>query len=166
MTLVAVAAFTAAGLSLVNVVMTAWLSGRASLKQWRRDTELPILARIMTLSEDARQSWADTVKAKIYQYKQRMGGNEIGQEQSIEAWERGRVLFAKLRFEVAQLDLVAGNGLSTAAKALVTTHEDAEHRLRPAGPGQEYFDGKIRDNTAALIATARADLKFEGKFFS
>jgi len=166
MTLVAVAAFTAAGLSLVNVVMTAWLSGRSKLKQWRRDTELPILARVMELSEDARQTWADTVKAKIYQYKERQRGNEISQEQIIESWQRGRALFAKLRYEVAQLDLVAGEELRTAANALVTIHEDAEHRLRPAGPGQDEFDERIRDHTATLIAAARTDLKFEGGFFS
>jgi hypothetical protein len=48
-----VAAFTAAGLSLVNVGYSAWLNSRGHLEQWRRDVERPIGAQIITLPGDA-----------------------------------------------------------------------------------------------------------------
>jgi hypothetical protein len=57
--LAAAAAFTAAGLSLVNVVICARQASRGHREQWRRDEERPIVARCLTLSADARKAWWD-----------------------------------------------------------------------------------------------------------
>ena len=62
--LAAVAAFTAAGLSLVNVAISARLASRGAREQWRRDQERPIVARCLTLSDDALGEWWDDSVAK------------------------------------------------------------------------------------------------------
>ena len=58
------AAFTAAGLSLVNVAISARLVSRGQREQWRRDQERPIVARCITLSGDALSEWSDASVAK------------------------------------------------------------------------------------------------------
>jgi hypothetical protein len=66
--LAAVAAFTAAGLALVGVVVNiAWsyrLSSRVQLEQWRRNEERPIVARMLTLSADVLGQWQQTGQAR------------------------------------------------------------------------------------------------------
>ena len=48
-----IAAFAAAALSLVNVIVGYRLASRGHLEQWQRDETRPIVARILTLSQDA-----------------------------------------------------------------------------------------------------------------
>ena len=64
MDLAAVAAFTAAGLSLVNIGLSARLASRGQREQWRREQERPIVARCLTLSADALSEWWDASVAK------------------------------------------------------------------------------------------------------
>ena len=64
MDLAAVAAFTAAALSLVNVGFSGWLNSRGHLEQWRRDVERPIVAQIVTLSGDALNAWQEASFAR------------------------------------------------------------------------------------------------------
>jgi hypothetical protein len=56
--LAVIAAFTAAAISLVNVVLTARLTRGSQFRQWQRETALPITARILALSEEATEAWA------------------------------------------------------------------------------------------------------------
>ena len=65
MDLTAVAAFTAAGLSLVNVVVTARLAGRERHAQWRREEVRPIIARILALSRETRDEWRKAAFARL-----------------------------------------------------------------------------------------------------
>ena len=62
--LTAVAAFTAAGLSLVNVAISARMASRGHREQWRREQERPIVARCLTLSADARHEWRNAWVAR------------------------------------------------------------------------------------------------------
>ena len=68
MNLTTIAAFTAAGLALVDVVVNVFwgsrLTSRAQVEQWRRNEERPIVARILTLSEDARALYWPAFDAK------------------------------------------------------------------------------------------------------
>lgn len=159
MDIAAVAAFTAAGLSLVNVAISARLVSRGQREQWRRDQERPVVARCLTLSDDARSEWWDASVAK--------------QDASADApptlvdshWDKGWQLMHDLRFEVAQLDLLASRAVRQAARDLAAAHEGEASRLvLTAEPGQGDSEGrraakdKIEKLQGALVESTRADL--------
>jgi hypothetical protein len=69
-----------------------------------------------------------------------------------------------LRYEVAQLDLLASRAVRRVAGALVTAHQHEALRLIAGKPGEDDYparrDGqvKITDLELALIETTRTDL--------
>jgi hypothetical protein len=166
----AIAAFTAAGLSLVNVAVSARLAGRGRLEQWRRDEERPIVARMLTLSADAldkwqaagyaRHEWIDSLNAD----PSRSSEDVMARDEASERWWAGSELYDKLRFEGAQLDLIAGHPLRDAATTLVREHESVRHRIRPASGASDWFELLTEHNNKIvrlhedLIKKTRADL--------
>lgn len=160
----AIAAFTAAGLSLVNVAVSYRLSSQGHLEQWRREQERPIVARILTLSRDATKAWMDTASAKE-DLRDRYQAAGFGAEdaalrkQMAEHWARGNEVHRDMRFETEQLDLLAGPQLRKVARDLTNKHDSARINLRPAGPNDQfnhYF--AIEKLERALREAARADL--------
>jgi hypothetical protein len=147
----AVAAFVAAGLSLVNVGFSARLAGRGQREHWRRSEERPIVARCLTLSQDARREWWHVSGAK--------------EEEIEEHWQKGLQLARDLRFEVAQLDLCASVAVRHAAQDLVLAHEDEVGRL--AGvinsgrdddrEGRQAAHVTIQEAQSALVERTRRD---------
>jgi hypothetical protein len=170
--LTTVAAFTAAGLAFVGVVVNVFwgyrLSSRAQLEQWRRNEERPIVARILTLSEDARKQWDQTGTTRrdwidSLSADPDRGDAETKAREASNQWDAGVELYGKLRFEAAQLDLTAGAALRDVAARLVREHESLWHWLRPASPMNDWSllaeeNNKIVWSHAELIRTARADL--------
>jgi len=168
--LVAAAAFTAAALSLVNIGLSAWLNSRGYLEQWRRDVERPIVAQIITLSGDglnawrdasfAKQEWITSVHADLDRQHEDIGARDRAAEQ----WAVGSDAYNKLRFEVAQLDLVAGPPLRDTAGALLRHHESMRQYIRPASAASNWFDvvtdlnNKIVTLHGDLVVKTRADL--------
>jgi hypothetical protein len=159
--LAAVAAFTAAGLSLVNVAITAWLARRGHREQWRREQERPIVAHFLTLSVDARHAWWDASEAK-----QAMGeSDDLTGTKAEENLDKGARLAYDLACQAAQLDLLASDSVRQAAHALVVAHQKEPGRLLMGfKPGQDDNDGrwacavKIGQLEAALVERTRADL--------
>jgi hypothetical protein len=158
--LTAVAAFTAAALSLVNVVMSARLTSREHREQWRRDQERPIVARSLTLSDDALTAGHNTSLATSI-----MGeGDEWPDTKMKQRWQKGWQLLEDLRYEVAQLDLLASGPVRKAARELVRAHEEDWVRVVETKPGVHDAEGgrandvKIRELQSALVETTRADL--------
>jgi hypothetical protein len=154
-----VAAFAAAGLSLVNVAISARLANRGQREHWRRDQERPIVARCLTLSDDVFSEWWDASVAK--------------QDASADAsptladphWDKGRELLHDLRYEVAQLDLLASRAVRQVAGDLVKAHErELTRLLLSAKPGEDDSEGriatqaKIQGLQGALVERARTDL--------
>lgn len=170
MDLAAVAAFTAAGLSLVNVAISARLTSRGQREQWRRDVERPIVAQIITLSGDAltawreasfaRQEWITSVRAD----PDRQHEDTDARDRAAEKWTAGAGAYEKLRFEIAQVDLVAGRPLRETAGALLGLHESMRHYIRPAGAANDWFEqvtdlnNQIIALEGDLVAKTRADL--------
>jgi hypothetical protein len=162
--LVAVAAFTAAGLSLANVAVSARLTRRGSLEQWRREQALPIVARMLTLSADASREWRETSRVK-YEWVPMMQAQKDGKAEALRVqmsdhWARGEEIRGRLRYEAAQLDLLAGRPVREITSELLKTHYEAWFRLRPNGPGWpplgqeiEQIDGLQLD----LVEGTRAD---------
>jgi len=171
--LAAIAAFTAAGLSLVNVAVSSRLTSRGNLEQWRRNEERPVIARILTLSDDAlskwqaageaRQDWIDSVTAD----PSRSHEDTQARDQAAEHWSAGAELYNKLRFELAQLDLIAGRPLRDVANKLVREHESVRQWIRPASGASNWFqllteqNNKIISLHADLVEKTRADLRLE-----
>ena len=158
MDLAAVAAFTAAGLSLVNVAISARMASRGHREQWRRDQERPIVARCLTLSADVLSEWWDASVAK-------QDADADSPRNWVDPhWHKGRQLLHDLRFEIAQLDLLASRTVRQAARGLEMAHEKEVTRLLLAKPGEDGFEGrqaaqvKIEKLQSALLEGARADL--------
>jgi hypothetical protein len=168
--LVAAAAFTAAALSLVNVGLSAWLNSRGHLEEWRRDVERPIVAQIITLSGDALNAWRDASFAKqewitsVHADLDRQHEDVGARDRAAEQWTAGSEAYDKLRFEMAQLDLVAGPPLRETAGALVRHHESARHYIRLASGASDWFDrvtdlnNEIVALQGDLVVKTRADL--------
>jgi hypothetical protein len=170
--LTAVAAFTAAALSLVNVVLSYRLTRRGHREQWRREQERPIVARCLTLSDQASLEWRHVSEAKQDMNESDAWAGSNAQEQ----WRKGAQLIVDLRFEVAQLDLLASRPVRQAAGELVRAHAMEAARLRDderlAAPikeaarrsGQDDSEGRrasqvrIGELQSALVEVTRADL--------
>jgi hypothetical protein len=118
--LAAAAAFTAARLSLVNVAISARLTSRGHREQWRRE-ERPIVARCLTFSADALSEWWDASVAKQDADSPRTWVDPD--------WHKGRQLLHDLRFETAQLDLLASRTVRQAARGLEMAHDKELTRL-------------------------------------
>jgi hypothetical protein len=79
----------------------------------------------------------------------------------------GSELFRKLRFELAQLDLIAGPPLREVATPLVREHESVWHWLRPASGASDWFDLLTEQNNKIvrlhgdLVQKTRADLSLD-----
>jgi hypothetical protein len=80
-------------------------------------------------------------------------------------WDKGRQLLHDLRYEVAQLDLLASRTLRQIAQDLVSAHESETSRLLLlAKPGQDDYEGrqanqvKIKELQSSLVKSTRTDL--------
>jgi hypothetical protein len=158
--LTAVAAFTAAALSLVNVAYSYHLSKRGNREQWWREQERPIVARSLTLSGDALLEWRwASVAKQAMSEDEDWAGSEASQH-----WEKGWRLMMDLRYEVAQLDLLASRPVRKAARELVGAHVDEGSRYVDAQSGQDDDEGwganlvKIEELQDELVEITRADL--------
>jgi hypothetical protein len=155
-----VAAFTAAVLSLVNVAISARLASRGSREQWRREQERPLVARAITLSADARRAWWDISVAR-----QRDGAGDVPIDSEDHPWRKGWRVVEDLRYQVAELDLLASTTVREFAHRLVAAHEqEAAHLvLRPRqgendSERRQGFRAEVQDLEAELVERTRADL--------
>jgi hypothetical protein len=157
--LAAAAAFTAAGLSLVNVAISARLASRGHREQWRRDQERPIVARCLTLSRDIHSQLWDCSVAKQNMRKGDAWAGSKAQQHAL----KGLDLLHDLTYETAQLDLLASDYVRQAARALVVAHQKEAGRLVGLKPGQDDDDArrtnqvKIEELNTALVERTRAD---------
>jgi hypothetical protein len=155
--LAATAAFVAAGLSLVNVGITAKLTSRGQREQWQREQEQPIVARCLTLSQEASHEWFEASTARVH----RSPGDALMDNAN---WKEGRKLLHDLRYEVARLDLLASSPVRRVASDLVEAHVQESNRLGVTTPrpdeakAREASQDLIAQLQAALVDGARADL--------
>jgi hypothetical protein len=133
--LTTVAAFAAAGLALIGVILNVFwgarLTGHAQVDQWRRNEERPIVARILELSQDASTQWqlAWMARQRIKQLAaipdltaQQAVDNAKARDDARDRAEAASELYKKLRFETAQLDLIAGRLVRDVAHELFRVH--------------------------------------------
>lgn len=156
--LAAVAAFTAAGLSLINVVITVRLVRRGQRERWRREQERPIVARCLTLSSDIRHEWHE---ASVARQDARSWALPEAQQRIRKGWEALR----DLHYEATQLDLLANHAVRQAARELVAAHDKEMNRLTfPPRPdtsenaARRASQGAIGELEVTLVERARVDL--------
>ena len=153
------AAFTAAGLSLINVAFSARLARTGSREQWRREQERPIVARCLTLSREAGRTWWEVSVAM----EPDIPGAPSEKSAAWDHWREGSNLIRDLQYQVAELDLLASSALRQAALDLVSAHQTESLRVYPAKPRKDFEarqrsgDG-LRKLEAELVEAARADL--------
>jgi hypothetical protein len=163
----ALAAFTAAGLSLINVGVSARLSSSGRKDEWRRNEERPVVAQILTLSQDTLGKWNEAALARqmwIDASRSTDGSIEIDslRTREREHYTAAMNLWAKLRYQIAELDLIAGRPVRDAANAIYAEHGVLATRLRPPGPQDNPLSvvgsSKVNRLQEDLIAKTRADL--------
>lgn len=131
-----VAAFTAAGLSLVNVIVTARMVERERKAQWKREEIKPVIARILTLSRETRDEWRSGTMVRLERLSaiddpDARADIDAMREIEIEHYQKGRAAWDQIYFEVAQLQLIAPKPVSDAAEALRIVHESVGARTSP-----------------------------------
>lgn len=81
-----------------------------------------------------------------------------------DCWEAGGVLYDKLRFELAQLDLIAGHPIRDVVYEILLKHQDLRVLSRPQGAMRDWCtkSGKrcveLTSLQRRLVVLARADL--------
>jgi hypothetical protein len=162
--LAAGAAITAAVLSLIGIILNVRSVSRAQREQWRREQERPVVARCLLLSSDAHNRWADVAATDVAiatgdpkKVRERF---EQLMDKRTQDFEKGLQLTHELRYEVAQLDLLASTEVRRAAADLVNAHDRVSMRVATKHDGLELLEhaGEIVQLQAALVERARADL--------
>ena len=155
-----VAAFAAAVLSLVNVAVTVRLAHGGQREQWRREQERPIVARCAALSVDIRDQWREASFARL-DLQAPVGAQLDIQQRVNNGWQALR----NLRYEVAQLDLLASPTVRQAARDLVAAHEQEMTRLAfPVNPAMDENAARLASHAKigkleeALVERTRTDL--------
>ena len=172
--LATVAAFAAAGLSLVNVAVSARLTSRGRLDQWRREQEQPVVARMLTLSSDAVREWKLMAAAKL-SVVARIDRPDVHGHEDLAALrarvtehrERGWELCTSLYFEAAQLDILADPPVRATAHELVRAHEHAYLQLVSTNVGETSdmptMHHRAMDLHEKLVMTTRQDFGLDNK---
>lgn len=165
MNLAVIAAFTAAAVSLVNIIVTARLASGSQFRQWQREEARPLTVRILTLSAHTRFVWARAVHAhadwlRLSQDDER--AREL-QERKREYLAEGWTELGKLNFEVSQLNLIAAHATREAAAALAKGHENVYVALSGHLSQEGLSDAvavlnKLLVQQDTLIGKFRADL--------
>ena len=167
------AAFVAAGLSLVNVIVSYLLSRRRQLSQWRRDSERPIVVNVLSLSRELRSRLSTVAmeRTKWLTSIHQSGDNEsaAARDAAASKWQMGWDTFEELRHEVTGLDLIAGPSPRETAARLVSAHKSLVHWLRPASgtsepPGETFakLSNSIAQAEQDLISAVRQDIGVDG----
>jgi hypothetical protein len=165
--LATVAAFAAATISLVNVFVTSRLTRRSQKEQWRRDTERPIVAALLTSSDDCLRAWTEAASQKeTWARSLQPGGtrDDEARDKMTKAYAEGWALYEKLSLQLAELDLVAGVEVRRKAKELLDQHYSIRHVTRPAGGANNpsgfvgQCRGEIETLRGAVIAATRVDI--------
>src|SRR5262249_14696611 len=97
-------------------------------EQWRRETERPIIAALLTTSDGCLRAWDETAayRQEWAQARQKAEVESIQKEahdQMVKAAAEAWALHEKLRLIVAELDLIAGMDVRAAAEDLEKRHE-------------------------------------------
>jgi hypothetical protein len=166
--LTAVAAVIAAAASVINIAVTAVLTRRSQFRQWQREEARPIAARLLALSEEAGREWHRFSRTRTARLALSPGEDDDYaarlQQEERDYLAAGRHASDKLRFELAQLELIAAPLTREAARSLAYHHMVAQlqcenrHVLGMRPVDLEGLPHDLRRLEKRLISQFRADL--------
>lgn len=155
--LAAIAAFTAAGLSLVTVGLTARLSSRSSHEQWRRAELRPMIARFVTTAGEMVDRCTEIATA--LERLDSIPESEQLTSAMREARQAVREAHDRLDLQLAEIDLIASSSVGVAA------HEIAwillEMRRANVHPPDDPVDEQRK--RLNLYSATMADLVFQAR---
>jgi hypothetical protein len=166
-----VAAFTAAAAAIFTAVLTVESNRRLQREQWRRDTELPILAALLSKSTEAVGLWDDVAEAR--RHAEEVPGERIRErafDEAMQKWKQGSDTFDGLLLQAAELEMIAGSEITDAVSAMMKSHESIRHWLRGASGASNYYEASLRERVQLrtglrnrLVRAARTDLGVDAK---
>ena len=169
--LAVIAAFTAAAVSVLNIILTAWLTRGSQFLRWQREEARPITARLLAHSGEARLAWLRATLVR--QEWTRLGDDDRDrlvplERERVEYVAAARAASAKLLLEAADLDLIATPPTRAAATELAEAHSWAQtflvNLLSAGRPSEKEFTrafeqvDDLHAREQALIDKFRADL--------
>jgi hypothetical protein len=123
---------------------------------------------MMTLSDEALDCWEIAALEKS-RWTESLRNGQPGSAEARDAmqssWDSGSDLYKQLRYQIAELSLVAGEPVNRTANALLVKHEGLRHVIRPAGGADspEAVVWAYREEIIALlskfISQTRTDLR-------
>jgi len=165
-----IAAFTAAGLSVINVAATGVFNNRVQLSQWRRSKEIEIFADFTQAVNRYLDACAEIATA--YDRISGADGGEppsddekldqiYGQQKYASAVTGGE--FATVVQKLSELELIAGPAVVVAAQDVAVTLRSSIYPLRPGGPShkmEQYrrISKEVGDGLGKLTRAIRLEI--------
>jgi len=160
----------AAGISLVNVVITSRLSRRSQVDHWRRDVERPLAAGLIQVSVTCVDHWESAIDVlKEFIAARSASPKDVASVSeryaaAVTAWNEGVSKHAELEFKWAELALVADKKVRDAATELRSKHRLLVASAEPPDDVDRIFKGDSDADLdfiklhGSLINAVRVDL--------
>lgn len=162
MDLATLAAFTAAGLTLVNVRITL----RGQRTQWRRDTERPVIAKLLNLSAQCIGEFREAASLKQDWMNPSPGRANINElrEQGHVRWLAGVATLDEVTLTANELDLLANGKVRASVEELLQQLQSMKHISRAPGGAQRPYDAvcdyerQALEIRHAIVSAGREDI--------
>ncbi len=161
------AAVVAAGSSLVAVVINVRSTRTSELRQWRRQDERALIARILIKVNEADGLWG-VIASEVERSHSASGDYQREAIRAVEAARTAVVTVdAELRLAFAEVELIASSKVVERVNMLERQFEGIRHLLRPASGADDqaraYFDYSCEVDRLriALIEAARRELRID-----
>jgi hypothetical protein len=130
--LAVIAAFTAAAVSVLNLVVTAKLTSGSQFRRWQREEARPITARLLILSREGRRAWLRiaSTRRELLDVSDADSSVEGLQKRHRDQMAAAWTVSEELGSEDAALWLIATPPTREAASALVNKHQSIEMTLQ------------------------------------
>jgi hypothetical protein len=165
-----VAAFTAAGLSVMNVAMTGLMNSKIQLTQWRRTTEVEIFAEVSQRVDRYTENCLRVAEGmnRIASLAETSDATAL-QEEINKAREGMDGDFKEILQQLSKLEAIAGAAVVSAGQKLAETLRVVIYTLRPGGSSDKVgaYQGHaehIEKCRANFVKTVRVELGTEKKY--
>lgn len=172
-----IAAFTAAGLSVVNVAATGIFNNRVQLSQWRQSKEIEIFGEftqgvnlylegcLKLASAMDNQSGADGSTPKLHDEEKW----EEYRQKADKAYTDMNSGFATVMQKLAELEVIAGHSVIISAQDVAVILRSAIYPLRPGGPQykmEQYhrIAGEAGKKLEAFTRATRVEIGTQSRF--
>lgn len=164
-----IASYAAAGFSFVSVLLTGRMSRHSQQDQWRRDVERPLVAEFLASADQCRRqmltaemAFRDVLRDSNDHASIAAANNKMSLEYAAAAED-----LARLSAKLPDLDLVAGEEVRKAAKALCDAYDsvlDAQVRMNTTVLASDVYarrEDELKKHRAELVRLTRIEIGVE-----